>query len=369
MFERWRCISGLERAVLPAAAALAMSALWPAVGTGQEARDGQEGEASAAGNEIPRLPSGRPNFEGTWTNKTITPFERPEELGEKAFFTPEEADRFVQERLERGDRDNRTDDVNDVLNAYNEFWWDSGNAVLPNLRTSIVTDPPNGRIPPLTAERKAELEAEAEAIAERCKEPGCAVTNSGDVAPADEPQQLDLMSRCISFGTVVPMLPTAYNNNYQIVQGRDSVAIVTEMVHQARHIPTAADAPPAPSQVRQWFGNSRGYWDGDTLVVETTNFKGELHGRLSAADENLRVVERFTLASPDVLVYEFTVDDPTVWTRPWSGEIPLTRSDGLLYEYACHEGNRGMENILRAARAEIREAAAEEDGGGAGGRQ
>jgi hypothetical protein len=129
------------------------------------------------------------------------------------------------------------------------------------------------------------------------------------------------------------------------------------MVHQVRRIPTDGK-PPLPSHVRQWFGDPRGRWEGDTLVVETTNFKGEFFGRMAAADENLRVVERFTRVAPDVLLYQFTVDDPTAWTAPWSGEIPLTRIDGLLYEYACHEGNRGMENILRAARQEIREAEA-----------
>src|SRR5690606_13081310 len=219
----------------------------------------------------------------------------------------------------------------------------------------------NGRIPPLLPERQAELEAQRKMIEEWCEQPGCAITNSGEMSPAWDPTVLDLMTRCISFGTVVPMLPTAYNNNYQIVQSSDTVAILTEMVHQVRRIPTDG-SPHLPSHVRQWFGDSRGHWEGDTLVVETRNFKGELHGRLRAADENLRVVERFTRVAPDILLYEFTVDDPTVWTQPWSGEIPLTRIDGLLYEYACHEGNRGMENILSAARAEIRASQDAEEG-------
>jgi hypothetical protein len=153
------------------------------------------------------------------------------------------------------------------------------------------------------------------------------------------------------------MLPSAYNNNYQIVQTDGMIAINTEMVHQVRRIPTDGK-PHLPPNVRQWFGDPRGRWEGDSLVVESTNFKGEFFGRMAAADENLRVVERFTRVAPDVLLYQFTVDDPTAWTAPWSGEIPLTRIDGLLYEYACHEGNRGLENILRAARKEIREAEA-----------
>lgn len=349
--------------VAPRAAAALLGAAWLASASGQDATvaEGADGASDAESQSIPRLPNGRPDLQGVWTNRTITPFERPEELGEQAFFTPEEAQAFVEERREQGDRDRRTDDVRDVLNAYNEFWWDSGNEVLPNLRTSIVTDPPNGRIPPLTDERQQELQARQEAIDARCERPGCAVTNSGAIAPADEPQNLDLMTRCISFGTVVPMLPTAYNNNYQIVQDDGHVAILTEMVHEARHIPTDG-SDHLPSDVRQWTGDPRGHWEGDTLVVESKNFKGEMQGRLSAATENLRVVERFTRVNEDILLYEFTVDDPEAWTQPWSGEIPLTKSDGMLYEYACHEGNRGMQNLLRAARTEMREAEADQEG-------
>jgi hypothetical protein len=304
---------------------------------------------------VPRLADGKPDLQGVWTNKTITPFERPAELADKEFFTREEAEAYVSRTLQRMNRDNRTDDVNDVLSAYNAFWWDSGSSLLPSLRTSIVVEPKNGRIPALTPGRSAALAAQRAAVRARCEKPGCAVANSGQPAPADEPQALDLMTRCISFGTVVPMLPSAYNNNYQIVQTEGMVAINTEMVHQVRRIPTDGK-PHLPSHVRQWFGDPRGRWEGDTLVVESTNFKGEFFGRMAAADENLRVVERFTRVAPDVLLYQFTVDDPTAWTAPWGGEIPLTRIDGLLYEYACHEGNRGMENILRAARQEIREA-------------
>ncbi len=325
---------------------------------------GQSDVAAVSPDEqwtVPRLPDGRPDLQGIWTNKTVTPFERPRELGDQEFFTPEEAAEYMARRAETGDRDVRTGDVRDVLNAYNDFWWDSGEAVLPNLRTSIVTDPPNGRIPPLTAERREALAAQSRAVDERCKEPGCATTNSGALGPADEPEVLDLMTRCISFGTVVPMLPTAYNNNYQIVQSADSVAILTEMVHQVRRIPTDGREH-VPSDVRQWYGDSVGRWDGDTLVVETKNFIGEYQGRMRSATENLQVTERFTRVAPDILLYQFTVDDPAAWTQPWSGEIPLTRADGLLYEYACHEGNRGMQNILSAARMEIAEAQAAGEG-------
>ena len=304
---------------------------------------------------MPRLADGHPDFQGIWTNKTITPFERPPELANKEFFTADEAKDFVKSTLERSNMDKRSSDVSDVIGAYNAFWWDRGSTLLPTMRTSIVIEPKNGRIPPLTAARSAALAAQAQAMKARCEKPGCAVSNFGTPAPADEPQALDLMTRCISFGTVVPMLPTAYNNNYQIVQSDGVVAINTEMVHQVRRIPTDGSAH-LPSNVRQWFGDPRGHWEGDTLVVETTNFKGEHFSRMSPADENLKVTERFTLAPPGILMYRFTVDDPTVWTAPWTGEIPLVPIDGMLYEYACHEGNRGMENILRAARQDIKKA-------------
>ena len=304
---------------------------------------------------MPRLADGHPDLQGVWTNKTITPFDRPTELGDKEFFTADEAKDFVKKTLDRNNRDNRTDDVSDVIGAYNAFWWDSGSALLPNLRTSIVIDPRNGRVPPMTAARTAALAAQAQAVKARCAKPGCAVANSGIPAPSDEPQALDLMTRCISFGTVVPMLPTAYNNNYQIVQTDGIVAINTEMVHQVRRIPTDGK-PHLPKSVKQWFGDPRGHWEGDTLVVESTNFMGEHFGRMTAADENLKVTERFTLVPPGILTYRFTVDDPTAWTAPWTGEIPLVPINGMIYEYACHEGNRGMENILSAARKDMQKA-------------
>lgn len=360
MGYRWHLVRKTTRLAHAAAATallLGFTASAPASAQNDAAINAGE-PATAEGWTIPRLADGRPDLQGVWTNKTIIPVERPEELGNQAFFTPEEARAFAERRLERSDRDNRDDGVRDVINAYNAFWWDSGTEVLANMRTSIIVDPPNGRIPPLTPRRQAELEAQQQAIEERCERPGCAITNSGELAPADEPESLGLMTRCISFGTVVPMLPTAYNNNYQIVQSQNELAILTEMVHQTRTIPTDGGSP-LPSSVRQWFGDQHGHWEGDTLIVESTNFKGEMHGRLAAADENLRVTERFTRVGPDTLLYRFTVDDPTAWTQPWSGEIPLRKVDGLLYEYACHEGNRGMQNILRAARKEMREA---EDG-------
>lgn len=305
---------------------------------------------------VPRTRDGHPDLQGIWTNKTVTPLERPKSLGNKAFFTPEEAEKFTQSSLDRSNKDRRVSGVRDVINAYNAFWWDRGTKVLPNMRTSIIVDPPNGRMPPLTPQRQAVMHQEMEAVKMRCQHPGCAVANSGMAAPADSPKVLDLETRCISFGTVVPMLPTAYNNNYQIVQGPGVVAIDTEMVHDVRRIPTDGSSH-LPSSVRQWFGDPRGHWEGDTLVVDSTNFNGRFFGRLRAADKNLHVTERFTRVGPKTLLYQFTIDDPTAYTKPWSGEIPLTSISGKLYEYACNEGNVGMRDIIKAAREDERKAA------------
>ncbi len=297
---------------------------------------------------VPRLSDGHPDLQGIWTNKTITPMERPKEFADEAFFTPEEAKAYTEMARKRNNKDQRGGGVRDVLNAYNDFWWDSGTKLLSNMRTSIVTDPPDGRIPPLTAKRKAQLEEQAEAVKIRCQKPGCSIANNGQLSPADKPEDLDLMTRCISFGTVVPMLPSAYNNNYQIVQAPGMVAIDTEMVHDVRRIPTDG-SPHLPAGVREWTGDPRGHWEGDTLVVDSRNFQGET--RLRGADDNLHLIEKFTRTGPDTLLYQFTVDDPTAFTKPWSGEIPLSAEQGPLYEYACHEGNIGMKDIIVAAKA------------------
>ncbi len=313
---------------------------------------------SAAKNDsswtVPLARDGHPDLQGIWTNKTITPLERPVALGNKAFFTPEEAKAYTQSTLQRNNKDQRGGGVRDVLNAYNAFWWDSGTKVLMNMRTSIITDPPDGRIPPLTPQRQAQLQERALAVKVRCERPGCEIANSGQLSPADKPEDLDLMTRCISFGTVVPMLPSAYNNDYQIVQSPGMVAIDTEMVHDVRRIPTDGSAH-LPANVREWIGDPRGHWEGDTLVVDSTNFSGET--RVRGADENLHLVERFRRVGPDTLLYQFTVEDPTAFTKPWSGEIPMTKTDGLLYEYACHEGNIGMRDIIAAAKAAEKKAA------------
>lgn len=310
---------------------------------------------SSSKNAIPRNPDGHPSFEGVWTNVTITPLERPRNLAGKEFFTPEEAVEYEKEHQRNRDIRQRGT-IADVANAYNDFWWDSGTKVVKTRRTSIIVDPPDGRMPPLTAERQKQLAAEAEAKRERCKLPGCEVENSGIPGPADGPQDRPLMERCLSFSNAVPMLPTAYNNDYQMVQSPGMLAIDVEMVHQVRWIPIDG-SPHLPSDLRTWLGNSRGHWEGDTLVIDTTNFNPEMSFR--GSDENLHLIERLTRVDADTIMYRFTIDDPTAFTKPWTGEIPMVKSEGMLYEYACHEGNQGMMDILSSARADEKRAATE----------
>jgi len=248
----------------------------------------------------------------------------------------------------------------DVANAYNDFWWDSGTKVVKTRRTSIIVDPPDGHVPALTPARQQQLAAVAEAKKRRCQQPGCEVENGGIPGPADGPEDRPLMERCLSFGNAVPMLPTAYNNNYEIVQTPRLVAIDVEMVHQVRQIPLDG-SPHLPPHVRQWMGDSRGHWEGDTLVIDTTNFNEKTSYR--GSDQNLHLIERLTRTDPDTILYRFTIDDPTAFTKPWTGEIPMVKAPGPLYEYACHEGNMGMVGILSSARADEKKAAAEKGTG------
>jgi len=302
---------------------------------------------------IPRSADGHPDLSGIWTNITITPLERPASLANKEFFTEQEAVAYEKQMVSQRNRDKRDPGTErDVASAYNDFWWDSGSKVLKSRRTSIVIDPPDGRIPALTPERQHALAAHAAAIKARCEKPGsgCQPENSGQLGPADSAADRPLMERCLSFGTAgPPMMPSAYNNNFQFVQSPGGLAIDVEMAHDVRRIPFDGSAH-LPTTVRQWMGDSRGHWEGDTLVVETTNFTGatSFHG----SDQNLKVVERFTLTDPGTLVYRFTIDDPTAFTKPWTGEIPMLRAPGPLFEYACHEGNEGMRGILSSARAD-----------------
>jgi hypothetical protein len=296
--------------------------------------------ASAQSARELRTAWGDPDLQGLWTNATLTPLERPAELAAKPFFTPAEAAAFETERVARtnADRPLRPGEVG----AYNDLFFERGTHGVSSRRTSLVIDPPDGRIPPLTPAAQQIVEARAAEAVWR---------------PADGPEDRWLTERCILFGATIPMLPEPYNNNYRIIQAPGYVVILTEMNHDARIVPLDARTPLSP-KVRQWLGDSRGRWDGGTLVVETANFTFNRQSRFGVgylnglSDGNLRIVERFTRTNATTLLYQATIEDPTVFSSPWTLEIPMERSAGPIFEVACHEGNYGMTNILSGYRAE-----------------
>jgi hypothetical protein len=309
---------------------------------------------------LPRTPDGAPDLQGIYTNVSLTPLQRPKEFGAKAFFTPTEAAAWKKQRLVQSNKDRRDGGaVADLTRAYNDVFWDSGSEVSPTLQTSLIVDPADGRMPPFTAMEVKRMQDEMAAIKEKCADPtrACPLTNGGQPWPADGPEDRPAMERCIVWPTSgPPMLPSAYDSNYQIAQTKNSIMIFVEAIHDVRVIPLDG-RPHLPSNVRQMLGDSRGHWEGDTLVVDTTNFNDT--PALYNADRNLHVVERFRKVSPDVLLYEFTVDDPTVFTRPWTAAIAMTKIKGPLFEYACNEGNYGMQGILRGARMDEKKRAGE----------
>ncbi len=285
----------------------------------------------------PRTPWGEPDLQGIWDFATVTPMERPSDLAGKEVLTAEEvADVEGKAAQRRVDRPPRPGDTG----SYNQFWFDSGTKVIATKRTSLVVDPPDGRIPPLTPEARKRAEARA-ATAKRL---------------AGGPEDLTVADRCLlGFNAGPPMAPGAYNNNVQLFQTPGYVVLLNEMIHDARVIPLDGRPHLAPN-IRQWMGDSRGRWEGNTLVVDTTNFRDLTNFR--GATASLHVVERFTRVDAGTLLYEFTVEDPATWTRPWSAAVPMTETEGPIFEYACHEGNYAMFNILSGARA-LEKAAAE----------
>ena len=281
---------------------------------------------------VPRTPWGEPDLQGVWTGNSAhgIPLERPEDLEDIASLTPEEA----EARRERGTLGS--------IWGYEREWRDTTLGYVktaPSRQVAMVVDPPDGRIPPMTAEAQARLAAR--------------VDTSGVGRIAEGPEDLSLFVRCISRGLPGLMMPSIYNNGVQIVQGPGHVAIQKEMIHETRVIPTEARPAPAPG-LTAWLGVPQGRWEGDTLVVETTNFNGRAPYRGSS--ENLTLTERFTRLGPTVLEYQFTIDDPSTWTRPWTAMFRYDKDDEQyeLVEYACHEGNYGMTNILSGARARER---------------
>ncbi len=284
----------------------------------------------------PRTADGRPDLQGVWNFSTITPLERPAEFAGKEFLTDEEAAQYEARTLQRNNRDTRDPSAAaDVAGAYNEFWWDRGvhtARVHGRTRTSLIVDPADGRIPALTPD--AERRAAARADARRQH-------------PAEGPEDRSLGERCLLFNAGPPMLSGPYNNYVQILQNPDHVAILNEMIHDVRIVPLDG-RPHLPPGIRPLLGDSRGRWDGDTLVVETTNFSDRTNVRGSG--ERLRLVEKFTRADAGTLLYEFTVDDPASFVTPWTAILPMAKSGDHIYEYACHEGNYAMTGILRGAR-------------------
>jgi hypothetical protein len=327
-----------------ASTTIAIVSLAAAAVAGQAQKPSSERGRAAGSVYSVKTPWGHPDLQGVWDFRTVTPMERPVELGDKAVLSAKEAAEFEQRAVASRNADekrgsqatarrqvNGTLETEDLSLAYNDFWWDRGTKVVGTRRTSLIVDPPNGRFPALTEQGDKRLSAE-DAVRER-----------PSVGPEDRP----VGERCIlGFNSGPPMTPNAYNMNVQLLQTPDYVVILNEMVHNARIVPL--DGRPH-GNIRQWVGDSRGRWDGGTLVVDTTNFYQGTSLRGSSA--NMRLTERFTRVGADMLLYEFTVDDPKTWTRPWTAQLPMSKTDLPMYEYACHEGNYGMTGILSGARA------------------
>jgi hypothetical protein len=278
-------------------------------------------------SKVPRMPDGRPDLQGTWDFAQLTPFERPGDFAGKETVTDEEAEEFAQKRIETTHKDRRDGGAAaDVERAYNDFWWDFGTRI--SKQTSLVVDPPDGRVPALTPDAQKR-------IADRRNH-------------YDNPEERPLAERCIlGFNSGPPMVPSAYNNNVQLVQTRDHVVIVNEMIHSARIVDLKGRSHP-PKEIRFLTGDSIGHWEGDALVVDTTNFSMEAGFR--GATTNLHLTERFSREGPDGLRYQFTVDDPMTWTKKWSASIPMVRTEQPMFEYACHEGNYALTGVLKGAR-------------------
>ena len=280
---------------------------------------------------------GDPDLMGVWDFRSLTPLQRPEEFEGKAVLTAEEAAAYERDRVALLDKDRRTGDGlssgADVANAYNEFWWDYGKELTEDHRTSLIVDPPDGQIPELR-----------DVARERRR-----VSREARRRDAWGPEDRGVAERCIlGFNAGPPVSPSAYNNNMQIFQAPGYVVLLNEMVHDARIVPLDGRAH-LPDSVRQWRGDSRGRWDGDTLVVETTNFTHKTS--FSGSGRQLTLVERFTRIHDDGVRYEYTVDDAESFAAPWTVAIPMKQSHQPLFEYACHEGNYGMMNLMESARA------------------
>ena len=329
--------------------------------------------AKGADYNAPRNSLGQPDLQGIWDFRTLTPLERPKELGNKAVFTEAEQAAFKSKAIDvldvdKGrDESDVTDTSSDVEGAYNNFWFDYGTSMNEDRRTSLIIDPKNGRLPALTKEAVAQMKQN------RLRNyPVRDILSIGLKGFRPEgPETLGLSERCLlSFNAGPPLTPSAYNNNLRIIQAPKHVVIFTEMIHDARIVPIDGSSH-LPAEMTKWTGDSRGHWDGDTLVVETTNFTGKtptfqmpinlvdqaMNGVVGTG-ENFTLIERFTRTSDSVIVYEYTLNDPSTFTKPFTVAIPLKASDSQLFEYACHEGNHGAAGMLSGARQEEKEEAA-----------
>jgi hypothetical protein len=292
----------------------------------------------------PRTPDGHPDLQGIWTNSTLTPLERPRDLAGKEFLTEQEASEREKRLLEELSTDRRDGGAEaDVGRSYNELWRERGKVLQ---RTSLIVDPADGRLPPLTPEAQKREAARREDRRRR----------GPDLA--DSPEDRNLAERCITRGA--PKLPGGYNNNFQIVQTPGYIMIMQEMIHEARIIPMDG-RPHAGNNIQLWMGDSRGHWEGDTLIIDTTNYNDKIVSNsfncCPGSGSKLHVVERFTLVGPDAIDYRYTVEDPATYTRPWTASVPMTRTAGPIFEYACHEGNYAMVDMLAGARAKEKKAA------------
>jgi hypothetical protein len=306
----------------------------------------------------PRTPEGRPDLQGIWDFSALTPLERPKEMGDRAFLTAEEAATLTAEAAQRKANENAPTErkgmlpVGGTVGAYNRYWSDQDARLAPDRRTSIIIDPPDGRLPPLQPGVAQQIGSTQQDM------PGSGpVRMRGAGIGGDNAEDRGLAERClVGFNSGPPVLPAGYNQNIQIVQTGDHVMILNEMVHDARIIPLDG-RPHLPSSLRQWLGDGRGRWEGDTLVVESTNFTDKT-ASFNAGVTNaigtgatLRLTERFRRVADDLLQYEFTVNDPATFTRPFTGTLTMRRGVDL-FEFACHEGNHGLANILRGARVQ-----------------
>jgi hypothetical protein len=317
-------------AVAGASASAILSGQSPAKAPAANAANG----AAVTTAKVPRLADGRPDLQGVWDYRTLTPLERPPQFANKEFLTDQEIASLEQEASAREDG-RPPGDARTAPSVHPPWWLDYGTKVVPSHRSSLIVDPPNGRIPPLTAD--AQKREAARRTAGRGR------------GPSDGPEDRTLWEQCITRGLPEGMLPAGYNNNIRILQTPAYVVVEMEMIHDARIIPMDG-RPHLPPTIRRWMGDARGRWDGDTLVVETTNFSERVN--FHGASTNLKLTERFTRIDADTLDYRFTVEDATTWARPWTVNVPMAKNPENMYEYACHEGNYGLQNILKNARAE-----------------